>query len=72
MGSGNRPVPAFPREAVRLALTSGQTRRKIAEDLGFGLSILTRLLGQKRDVVALAEAWSRRWSGSSGRSAIRG
>jgi transposase len=35
---------------VRLALTSGRTRREIAEDLGIGLSTLTRWLGQERDV----------------------
>ncbi len=38
MGNGNRPTPEFRREAVRLALTSGRTRREIAEDLGIGLS----------------------------------
>jgi putative transposase len=50
MGNGNRPTPEFRREAVRLALTSGRTRREIAEDLGIGLSTLTRWLGQGRDV----------------------
>jgi transposase len=50
MGNGNRPTPEFRREAVRLALTSGRTRREIAEDLGIGLSTLTRWLGQERDV----------------------
>jgi transposase len=49
MGNGNRPTPEFRREAVRLALTSGRTRREIAEDLGIGLSTLTRWLGQERD-----------------------
>ena len=44
MGNGNRPTPEFRREAVRLALTSGRTRREIAEDLGIGLSTLTRWL----------------------------
>lgn len=38
MGNGNRPTAEFRREAVRLALTSGRTRREIAEDLGIGLS----------------------------------
>ena len=37
MGNGNRPMPEFRREAVRLALTSGRTRQEIAEDLGIGL-----------------------------------
>ena len=42
MGRGIRPTPEFRRESVRLALTSGRTRREIAEDLGIGLSTLTR------------------------------
>lgn len=50
MRSGNRPTPDFRREAVRLALTSGRTRREIAEDLGIGLSMLTRWLSQQRSV----------------------
>ena len=33
------------REAVRLALTSGRTRREVADDLGVGLSSLTRWIG---------------------------
>jgi transposase len=49
MGNGNRPTPEFRREAVRLALTSGRTRREVAEDLGIGLSTLTRWLGRDRD-----------------------
>ena len=56
MGNGNRPTPEFRREAVRLALTSGRTRREIAEDLGIGLSTLTRWLSQERDVGEPSEA----------------
>ena len=56
MGNGNRPTPEFRREAVRLALTRGRTRRKIAEDLGIGLSTLTRWLSQERDVGEPSEA----------------
>jgi transposase len=56
MGNGNRPTREFRREAVRLALTSGRTRREIAEDLGIGLSTLTRWLSQERDVDAPSEA----------------
>lgn len=56
MGSGNRPTPEFRREAVRLALTSGRTRREIAEDLGIGLSTLTRWLSRERDVREPSEA----------------
>ncbi|PTN00744.1 transposase [Rhodovulum imhoffii] len=56
MGNGNRPTPEFRREAVRLALTSGRTRREIAEDLGIGLSTLTRWLSQERDASDPSEA----------------
>ena len=56
MGNGNRPTPEFRREAVRLALTSGRTRHEIAEDLGIGLSTLTRWLSQKRDLTEPSEA----------------
>ncbi|WP_404944761.1 IS3 family transposase [Sagittula sp. P11] len=56
MGNGNRPTPEFRREAVRLALTSGRTRREIAEDLGIGLSTLTRWLSRERDTVDPVEA----------------
>ena len=56
MGNGNRPTPEFRREAVRLALTSGRTRREIAEDLGIGLSTLTRWLREERDASEPSEA----------------
>ena len=49
MSNGKRPTPEFRREAVRLALTSGRTRREIADDLGVGLSTLTRWVRQDRD-----------------------
>ena len=41
---------------MRLALTSGRTRREIAEDLGIGLSTLTRWLSRERDTVDPVEA----------------
>jgi transposase len=44
------------REAVQLALTRGRTRREIAEDLGIGLSTVTRWLGQERDIRKPSEA----------------
>jgi transposase len=34
---------------VRLALTSGRTRREVASDLGIGLSTLTRWVSRDRD-----------------------
>ncbi|WP_205319974.1 transposase, partial [Notoacmeibacter marinus] len=56
MGNGNRPTPEFWREAVRLGLTSGRTRREIAEDLGIGLSTLARWLSRERDASEPVEA----------------
>jgi len=38
----------FRREAVRLALTSGLTRKQIADDLGMGLSTLNKWVQQDR------------------------
>ena len=49
MGRGIRFTTEFKREAVRLALSSGRPRAEIAEDLGVGLSSLTRWIGQFRD-----------------------
>jgi transposase len=49
MGQQKRFTKEFEDEAVRLALTSGRTRRSIAEDLGVGLSTLTRWIGRDRD-----------------------
>ena len=56
MGNGNRPTPEFRREAVMLALTSGRTRREIAEDLSIGLSTPMRWLSQERDASEPSEA----------------
>ena len=50
MGRGNKTTPEFRREAVRLALTSGRTRKEVADDLGIGLSTLTRWVGRLRHV----------------------
>ncbi len=48
MGRGIRFTAEFKREAVRLASTSARPRAEIAEDLGVGLSSLTRRVGQFR------------------------
>jgi transposase len=39
----------FRDEAVRLAETSGRTRREVAEDLGIGLSTLRHWLDRRRE-----------------------
>ena len=56
MGRADRPTPEFRREAVRPALTGGRMRREIAEDLGLGVSTLTRWLSQERDASEPSEA----------------
>ncbi|MCQ9148492.1 transposase [Brucella sp. BTU2] len=38
----------FRREAVRIALTSGFTRRQVATDLGVGLSTLSKWIQRSR------------------------
>jgi transposase-like protein len=48
MGSGNRPTPEFRREAVRLALASGWTRRENA------------VLKQERDILRKPRPSSRK------------
>ena len=44
-----RFTKAFEEEAVRLVRTSGRTKREIADDLGVGVSTLTRWLAHSRD-----------------------
>ncbi len=44
-----RFTKGFEEEAVRLVRTSGRTKREIAEDLGVGLSTLTRWLARSRE-----------------------
>jgi transposase len=48
----------FKREAVRIALTSGLSRRRVASDLGVGLSTLSKWLSQYRpsDLAAVPQA----------------
>ena len=49
MSHGKRPTPEFRRAAVRIALTSGLKRKQVADDLGVGLSTLTRWVREDRD-----------------------
>ena len=54
MGTG-RP-DEFRKDAVRIALTSGLSRRQVADDLGAGLSTLNKWVNAHRDTdVILAE-----------------
>ena len=40
---------AFRKDAVRIALTSGLTRKRVASDLGVGLSTLNKWITAHRD-----------------------
>jgi transposase len=44
-----RFTPEFRAEAVRLAQTSGRSRREVAADLGIGLSTLRHWIDRRRD-----------------------
>jgi len=39
----------FQKDTVRIALTSGLTRRQVADDLGVGLSTLNKRVTAQRD-----------------------
>jgi transposase len=43
-----KPTPEFRAEAVRIAQTSGLSRRQVAADLGIGFSTLSRWIQQDR------------------------
>lgn len=57
MGNGNRPTPELRREAVRLALMSGRTRREVAEDLSIGLGRSAHAATRRRKPTALARCF---------------
>ncbi len=46
----------FQDEAVRLALTSGRSRREVAADLGVGLSTLRHWIDRRREREILKRA----------------
>ena len=43
-----KPTPEFRADAVRIARTSGLTRRQVASDFGVGLSTLSRWIQRDR------------------------
>lgn len=43
-----KPTPEFRAEAVRVALTSGLPRKKVAADFGIGFSTLSRWIQKDR------------------------
>ena len=46
---GLKRTEEFRQEAVRIALTSGLTRRQVADDLGVGMSTLNQWITAHRD-----------------------
>ena len=46
---GLKRTDEFRQDAVRIALTSGLTRKQVADDLGVGMSTLNKLITTHRD-----------------------
>ena len=46
---GLKRTDKFRQDAVRIALTSGLTRKQVADDLGFGMSTLNKWITARRD-----------------------
>jgi len=47
---GLKRTDEFRQDAVRIALTSGLTRKQVAEDLGVGMSTLNKWITAHRDI----------------------
>jgi transposase len=47
---GRTRTDEFRKDAVRIALTSGQTRKQVASDLGVGMSTLNKWITTNRDL----------------------
>lgn len=52
---GTNRTDEFRADAVRIALTSGLTRKQVASDLGIGLSTLTKWVRDHRDTGVVSE-----------------
>ncbi len=56
---GLKRTEEFCQDAVRIALTSGLTRKQVAADLGIGMSTLNKWITAHRDTdVVSKEDWS--------------
>ena len=53
MGDGR--TDTFRKDAVRIALTSGLTRKQLADDLGVGMSTLNKWITAHRDTDVVAK-----------------
>ena len=52
---GRRHTDEFRRDAVRIALTSGLTRKQVSSDLGVGMSTLNKWITEHRDTDLVSE-----------------
>lgn len=52
---GRRHTDEFRRDAVRIALTSGLTRKQVSSDLGVGMSTLSKWITEHRDTDLVSE-----------------
>ena len=52
---GRRRTDEFRRDAVRIALTSGLTRKQVSSDLGIGISTLNNWITEHRDTGLVSE-----------------
>ncbi len=52
---GLKRTDEFRQDAVRIALTSGLTRRQVADDLGVGMSTLNKWVTAHRDMAMVSK-----------------
>jgi transposase len=52
---GLKRTDEFRQDAVRIALTSGLTRKQVADDLGVGMSTLNKWITQHRDTDVVSQ-----------------
>ena len=55
MTIGLKRADEFRKDAVRIALTSGLTRKQVADDLGIGMSTLNKWITSHRDTDVLSK-----------------
>lgn len=52
---GQKPTAEFRQEVVRVALTSGLSRKQVASDFGIGFSTLSRWIKEERNQIKPSE-----------------
>jgi transposase len=70
---GLKRTNEFRKDAVRVALTSGLTRKQVADDLGVGMSTLNKWITAHRDTDVVSNedlGWPKRMTGSGARTAF--